>query len=273
MDAKSKTRAVWGATPAGAIFAKHLTPGTKEFFEETARVRNGYEMRFLFELIPFASFRDKKVLELGCGVGYDALEFLRNGAHYTGIDITPQNIRRCVEHSAFYGYSANVMEGDAEHLSFPDQFFDVVFSNGVLHHTPDILESFRETVRVLKHGGEFWAIVYHKNSVFYWLTLFLFDHLLRFGFLKRTFQDRLSMIEYTTSEERPLVKVYSQSELRKLLTAAGLRVEEIWVRRLIKEELPGIPVLKRLWELIPQQWLDALGRFAGWYVIAKAVKV
>ncbi|MBI5049149.1 MAG: class I SAM-dependent methyltransferase [Deltaproteobacteria bacterium] len=164
------------------------------------------------------------------------------------------------------------MAGDAENLQFKDGSFDVVFSNGVLHHTPDIEKSFREAQRVLRRGGEFWVILYHKNSVFYWISLLLFDHILKLGFLKRSFRERLSMIEYTTSKELPLVNVYSRRQLRKLLVATGFEVEAIWVRRLIEEELPPLPLLGRLWKFIPQNWLDRLGNVFGWYVIAQAKK-
>jgi ubiquinone/menaquinone biosynthesis C-methylase UbiE len=272
MDVKEKTQAVWGAAPAGAIHGKQLIPGTREFFEETAKERNGREMRFLAELIPFGSFRGRRVLELGCGVGYDALEFLRHGAQYTGIDLTPENVERCKSHAALYGYSPTVLRGDAEHLSFSDRSFDVLFSNGVLHHTPDILRSFREAQRVLIPGGEFWVIVYHKHSIFYWLTLFLFGHLLSLGFLKQSLQERLSMIEYTTSDEQPLVRVYSRPELRTLLSEAGFSVKNVWVRKLAREDLPAASIAKYLWNAFPQSWLDTAGKVWGWYVIAKAEK-
>ena len=70
------------------------------------------------------------------------------------------------KHLGFYGYYPRVLEGDAENFQFEDESFDIVFSNGVLHHTPDIGKSFREAYRVLKQGGEFWVIMYHKNSIF-----------------------------------------------------------------------------------------------------------
>jgi hypothetical protein len=80
------------------------------------------------------------------------------------------------------------------------------------------------------------------------------------------------MIEYTTSKDRPLVNVYSRSQVRKLLHHAGFSVESMWVRKLLKEDLPEIYVIWRLWQYIPQRWLDFLGKYFGWYVIAKATK-
>lgn len=77
-------------------------------------------------------------------------------------------------------------------------------------------KSFQEANRV-KKDGYFYVIIYNKNSIYYWLSLFLFDHILRFGFLKRTFKERLAMIEYTTSGELPLVNAYTKKELVEIL--------------------------------------------------------
>lgn len=271
-EAKRQVTSVWGASPAGSIYAKDLEPGTREFFEASATLRNGYEMAWMFDLIPFASFGGRKVLELGCGAGYDAMELCRNGADYTGIDLTPQNIARTRSHLGLFGFQPTVQEADAEHLPFEDGRFEVLFSNGVLHHTPDMPRAFREAYRVLQPGGAFWVIVYHKHSIFHWLTLFLFDHVLRLGFLKRSFKDRLGQIEFTTSADLPLVNVYSRAELRDILRGAGFQVDGLWVRKLVKEDLPNIPLLGRLSRYLPQAWLDKLGERWGWYVIAKARK-
>jgi len=269
---KEKAKSTWGASPAGTTHGHGTKPGTREFFENVIAKRSTYEIPWLFERVPFESFRNKKVIELGCGAGYDAYEFHRCGADYAGIDITPENIVRTKTHLGFYGYTPQVIEGDAENLPFADGSFEVAFSNGVLHHTPDMERSFRETRRVLKPGGEFWVILYHKTSVFYWISLFLVEHILRRGFLKRSFKNRLSMIEYTTSNELPLVNVYSRRELKNILQNSGFIVESLWVRKLVKEDLPSIPILQNLWQHIPQVWLDAVGKRFGWYIIAKAIK-
>jgi len=270
---KNAAKLVWGASPAGSTFGGGAEPGTKEFFENVLSKRSTYEQPWLFELVPFPSFRDKKVLELGFGAGYDAYEFCRNGADYTGIDITPENVERTQKHLGFYGYTPHVMEGDAENLQFADESFDALFSNGVLHHTPDIEKSFQSAHRVLKHGGEFWVIVYHRDSVFYWISLLLVNHILKLGFLKRSFKERLSMVEYTTSNILPIVNVYSRREMQNLLKKAGFTVESVCVRKLVKEDIPSIPLIGRVWRFIPQQWLDLVGKVFGWYIIVKAKKL
>ena len=272
MVGKSEAQAVWGASPAGSTHCLEKAPGTREFFETALRKRSEWEMPWLFDVVPFASFRGRKVLELGCGAGFDAYEFCRNGADYTGIDLTPQNIGRTQTHLGFYGYAPPIQQADAEALPFADAQFEVVFSNGVLHHTPDMPQSFREAFRVLKPGGAFWVILYHKHSVFNWLTMWLDQYITRGGFLKRTYAQQTSLIEYTTSGERPLVNVYSRSETRKILREAGFQVESVCVRKLVKEDMPTTPILRNLWQYIPQKVYDAVSHWFGWYVIAKGVK-
>ncbi len=69
--------------------------------------------------------------------------------------------------SRFFGYEPDVHQGDAENLPFADASFDIVYSNGVLHHVPDMARAFREAKRVLKPDGQFIVILYNKYSVFY----------------------------------------------------------------------------------------------------------
>jgi SAM-dependent methyltransferase len=273
LTSKEKSVRVWEASPAGSAFGEGATPGTREFFEKVILRRSTYELPWLYEIIPFASFRMQRVLELGCGAGYDAYEFCRYGAYYCGIDIAPSNPRRTREHLALYGYATKVVEGDIEWLPFKDESVDVVFSNGVLHHTPDLQKSLTEGFRVLRHGGQFWMIVYNKHSIFYWVTLVLYNHFLRGGFLRNSLRERLSMIEYTTNEERPLVNVYTGSFLKRLLRKTGFTIENLWIRKLVKEDLPWSPVLIKLWSVIPQQWLDRAAYLLGWYLIVKASKL
>jgi ubiquinone/menaquinone biosynthesis C-methylase UbiE len=269
---KQRTQKVWGASPAGQRYAKDLRPGTQEFFESSRLRRNAYEMRTVLEAIPLGSFGGKRVLEVGCGAGYDALQFHAVGAEYTGIDLTFDNAVRTRAHLFPYGYRANVAQGDAEWLSFPDQSFDCVFSNGVLHHTPDIYRSLGEAYRVLRPGGRLWLIVYNRHSLFYFLTLYLFHHLLMGGHRDCSFNERLARIEYTESGELPLVNVYTRGQCRKMLGRVGFSVETIRVRKLNREDLPGCFGTGHVWKLVPQAVLDRIGCLLGWYIIAQAAR-
>lgn len=271
-DMKSRTRSVWGASPAGTTHAPGLVPGTREFFEQARERRRVEELPFLTELIPFPAWKGMRVLELGCGVGFDAYDICAAGAEYTGIDLTPENPERTAQHLGFYGFRPTVQVADAERLPFENAAFDIVFSNGVLHHTPDMSASFGEAFRVLRPGGEFWAILYHRHSIFHWVSLYLVQHLLLFGFRKMSFRDRLARIEYTTAETHPLVNAYSRDDIASHLERAGFAVPEMWVRKLTPEDMPNLLLLRTLWRAIPRSWLDHIGRRWGWYVIARGVK-
>lgn len=269
---KASAQAVWGASPAGTTLGGGAEPGTIEFFDLARMRRAAGEMAWLPQVFPFERTRGSRVLEIGCGAGFDAYTFASSGAEYSAVDLTAENVDRTKAHLGFYGYTPEVRQADAEQLPFADSSFDVVFSNGVLHHTPDMAGAFAEAQRVLRPGGEFWVAVYHRNSAFYWLSLVLVEHLLLGGFRKRTLADELSRIEFTTSDAKPLVNVYSRGELRRLLRAAGLEPVQVCVRKLQPEDLPAVLGLSRLWRRIPQGTLDRVGRIAGWYVTARARK-
>jgi SAM-dependent methyltransferase len=271
---KERTQEVWAKTPAGSAFGRDSKEGTKEHFERILSTRSHVEFSWLFKLLPIDSCSGKRVLELGCGSGYDAYEFCRRGADYVGLDLTSENPRRTKTNLSFFHFAPSLVEADAEDLPFSNGAFDFIFSNGVLHHTPDIQKSFRESFRVLRRGGELWITLYHKHSIFYWISLFLVDHVLRFGFLKTSFEKRLSMIEYTSSPEKPLVRAYTRREVRRSLRDVGFAVEHIWVRKLNREDFPvHLPVLWRLWRYVPAILMAILEKRLGWYVIARASRI
>lgn len=271
-QAKQRTQSVWGASPAGTTLAEGAQPGTREFFDTARERRAAGEMAWLGEVFSFESTAGKKVLELGCGAGFDAFRFAVAGADYTGLDITPENIERTRAHLGFYGYSPTVVQGDAENLPFDDATFDVVFSNGVLHHTPDMDKAFMEALRVLKPGGEFWVTVYHRGSVFYLGRLFLYDQVLKGGWRRQTLAERLARIEYTTSDELPLVRVLGRGELRRLLRHVGFDVLWLGVRKLSIEDFPLVPGVGFVARRLSRPAMDRLGRLCGWYVAARAMK-
>lgn len=212
----------------------------------------------------------KRVLEIGFGAGFDTYTFMRVGADYSGIDITPENPERARKHMALFGYSPNVQQGDAEKLPFENGTFDTVYSNGVLHHVPSIETAFAEAARVLKPGGDFYVILYHKNSVFYRVTLAIWYQIIHGGWRHETLKERLSRIEYNEAGERPIVNVYSRSEVTKMLEDADFEVQSTKVRKLVWEELPSVWFIHRYFKHIPRGLLDTIGRAFGWYVIAHA---
>jgi ubiquinone/menaquinone biosynthesis C-methylase UbiE len=113
-----------------------------------------------------------KVLEIGLGEGAESEQLIRRGAHWTGLDLTAESVRRVEIRLALrdLGYD-EIWQGTATKIPAEDQTFDLVFSHGVLHHVPDILSAQQEVHRVLKPGGRLVVMLYARNSLNYQLTI------------------------------------------------------------------------------------------------------
>jgi ubiquinone/menaquinone biosynthesis C-methylase UbiE len=220
-----------------------------------------YELEpYIVEFADFGTARGQRVLEIGVGLGADHIRFAEAGAELFGIDLT----ERAVEHTslrlAAYGLSSKLSVGNAEHLEFPDGYFDRVYSWGVLHHSPATQDAVYEVFRVLKPGGQAQVMVYHKWSL---VGLMLWG---RYALLR--LRPWLSLREtYSRYLESPGTKAYSAAEARILFSAfrnvtirtvlthgdllessAGQRhqgwflsiARRIWPRALVKRCLPGM---------------------------------
>ena len=119
------------------------------------------------EILTFARFPDAcntHVLEIGVGMGADYLRWLRNGAHAVGIDLTERAVHITNERARAEGHSPKLSVCDAEHLAFPTNTFDLVYSWGVLHHTPDTHAALSEACRVLKPNGTLRIMLFNRHS-------------------------------------------------------------------------------------------------------------
>lgn len=205
---KQQVREYWNSHPCGTQFTERPW-GDKAFFEEVERFR--YEQQpFMRSLMEFENFRGKKLLEIGCGLGTDLLQFARGGAIVTGVDLTQASIdlvKRCFE---IYELPVETRVADAERLPFADGTFDAVYSFGVLHHTPDTPQSIREAYRVLKPGGRAIIMLYHRRSLHVWLGMVLQWMNARGS---RTAEDWVRRYD---GDDNPLGKAYSKQEIREM---------------------------------------------------------
>lgn len=126
--------------------------------------------------MPLAELAGKKVLEVGPGAGGHSALFAKHGAHMTSLDITPARARATEAKFRLMGDAAaecHAVNGDSENLPFANATFDIVYSNGVLHHTLDTEKAIAEVLRVLKPGGRAVIMLYCKSSWHYWVNMFL----------------------------------------------------------------------------------------------------
>ena len=265
-EEKLRAREQWGQDPCGAMYDRDHDLGTREFFDQIERHRYQEYAPWMQRSMEFEKFRDAQLLEIGCGMGTDLLQFARGGARCTGIDLTPRSIEITRHRFRLYGADGNFMISDGERLPFRSESFDVVYSNGVLHHTPDTVGAIREVHRVLRLGGTAKVMLYHRNSLNYWIEIVLRRGLLGLEFLRgRTAEEIMSrVIEFSDHDARPLVKVYSRKQARDLFSLfKDVRVE---VEQLTREEL------RFLSPLVSEERLSRLGKKIGWNVIVTAVK-
>ena len=111
------------------------------------------------------------------------------------IDLTPRNEGRSRSPACYERPFLNLVTGDAEHLPFPDESFDFVYSFGVVHHSPDTEGIVREIRRVLRPGGRCSVpSVYHKWSIFFLWSVLLTDWIAFGGFTRRSLKERISRI-------------------------------------------------------------------------------
>ncbi len=120
---------------------------------------------FIIDLAKFSETRGRRVLEIGVGLGSDHQRFAQAGADLFGIDLTERAVEHTSNRLGLFGLRSRLAVGDAERLDFADGFFDLVYSWGVLHHSPDTPKAVREVFRVLKPGGAARVMIYHKWSL------------------------------------------------------------------------------------------------------------
>ncbi len=160
---KSKVRAFWNQEPCGTG-ANPFPPHTREYFRWVEEQRDAREP-FIATFARWPEHRGQRMLEMGTGAGTDFLKFARAGADAHGVDLTESGVRLVRERLALEGLSARVMQADIEHLPFANDAFDFVYSWGVIHHTENTPAAAREVVRVLKPGGRFSVMIYHRYSL------------------------------------------------------------------------------------------------------------
>lgn len=265
-EEKLRAREQWGQDPCGAVYDREHELGTREFFDEIERHRYHDYAPWMKRVMGFDSFAGARLLEIGCGMGTDLLQFARGGAFCTGIDLTPRSIAITRHRFGLYGMSADFMISDGERLPFRSESFDVVYSNGVLHHTPDTAGAIREAHRVLRPGGTAKVMLYHRGSLNYWVEIIIRRGFLAGEFLRgRSAEQIMSrVVEHSEHEARPLVKVYSSKEVLALFSV--FQDVAIEIQQLSREEL------RILSPLVSEKLFRSLENRFGWNVIVTARK-
>jgi ubiquinone/menaquinone biosynthesis C-methylase UbiE len=243
---KQSVRDFWNAAPCGTAGVQKRDD-LRAFLQEIERRR--YELEpFIAQYADFDRWKGRRTLEVGCGTGTDLLQFLRAGAVAQAIDLSSQSAALARARLRFAGFEGSrVVLSDAENLPFPDNHFDLVYSWGVLHHTPDTARAINEVHRVLRPNGEICIMLYHRWS------LVSLQFYLRFGLLRaRPFRNLDDIM--ANHQESPGTKVYTRTQLKHLFDKfQNLRIQPVltpydlqysrrgflpqWIRRFVPNSL------------------------------------
>ncbi len=260
---KDQVQRQWNSDPAGSHYMPDVPAHTQEWFIEAERYRYGTYARWMPEVMEFDRHSGRKLLEIGGGMGTDLAQFAMHGAIVTDLDLSSGHLKLARENFAVRRLSAEFIWQDAEALPFPEATFDVVYSNGVLHHTPNTRHVVDEIFRVLRPGGRVIVMVYAEDSLHYWRNL-MWNIGLKEGQLRRYSMGEIMSRTVERSDNasaHPLVKAYTRLGLRQLFDRF---VDVDIVQRQLEPE--GVP---RVLAFVPRRHL---GKVMGWNLVIKAHK-
>lgn len=261
-----QVREYWNNRPCNI---RHSTKpvGTREYFDQV-EARKYFVEPHIPSFAQFERWQGKKVLEIGCGIGTDSINFARHGADLTAVDLSEKSLELCRKRFEVYDLKARFYCGSAEELSsfVPVETYDLIYSFGVIHHTPRPDMVFEQVRKYCRPETEIRIMLYSKWS---WKVFWII-----FTCGKGAFW-RADELVRTYSEAQtgcPVTFYYSFDEIRKM---KDYQITRIWkdhifpfkIDKYIKYEYEWVWYF--LW--MPKQLFHWLERQLGWHtmVIAK----
>jgi ubiquinone/menaquinone biosynthesis C-methylase UbiE len=279
----------WDANPCQSDLSSERD--RRRYFEDIARKRYQGREWHVPVVARFNSFRGKDVLEIGCGIATDGMEFARNGANYVGVDLTPHSVELARERFSLFGIPGQFEVGNAEEkLPFSDACFDHVYSFGVIHHSPVPERIVGEIHRVLRPGGTLTVMLYNRSSINYYIEILLLRKIFRWcllpkfmpgllaavtGFDRWKLEGHREMLKKKITKEQwismntdgpfcPLARVYNCREATILFKDFENVRQEVWEFNVDHWSLIG--------KAIPDRVAKWIGRRWGWHRMIYATK-
>jgi len=226
---------------------------TKEYFNEVSNKRYRVEPHIL-SFADFKNYKDKKVLEVGCGIATDGQKFAENGAIYKGIDLTPKGIEIAKNRFKLFNLPGEFeVQNIEEYIS--SEKYDLIYSFGVLHHTPDINRALKNIHTMLKDGGELKIMLYAKN---FWKYFRIID----------------GLDQYEAQNNVPIANVYTKEEVLDLLKDfKNIKIEQTHIFPYKIEEYKQQKFIKEdYFECMPDDLFNCLKKNLGWHLCITCYK-
>lgn len=266
----SKVSEYWNARPCN-IRHSPKPVGSREYFEEV-EARKYFVEHHIPRFAEFERWRGKKVLEIGCGIGTDTISFARHGAQVTAVDLTEKSLELARQRARVFGLDdrATFLQANAEKLSdyVPREPYDLVYSFGVIHHTPHPDRVLEEIRKYVTSGSTVKIMVYNRWS---WKVLWIL-----FVYGKGQFWKLNRLIaEYSEAQTGcPVTYSYSRADGRRWLESHGFRVTDVMVDHIFPYSIPEYVQYqyRKVWYFrwMPNFLFRALERAFGWHLCLTA---
>lgn len=237
----------WDSRPCN-IRHSEKEVGTKAYFEEVTE-RKYFVENHILSFANFPAYKDKDVLEVGCGIGTAAQSFMEAGANYTGIDISPKSIELAKKRMDVFELTGDVYVADIQSLVSEKQF-DLVYSFGVLHHIQDLGSALRNIHTMLKPGGEFKLMMYASNS---WKNACIMS----------------GLDQFEAQSGVPIANTYTNEEMCSLLVDfEDIQIKQDHIFQWNVEQYKQYKYKKEPWfEAMPETLLRTLESTFGWHML------
>ncbi len=218
--------------------------GSKQYFNEV-EARKYFVEPHIPKFAEFDKWKNKKVLEIGCGIGTDAVNFARAGADYTALELSSVSLDITKKRFESFNLKGRFLQGNAEEFDFSEKF-DLIYSFGVIHHA-----QFPEKIidKIIKNGAELRIMLYSKDS---WKNA-----LIESGFDQPEAQSGC-----------PAAKVFSEEEIKRLFPGAVIRKEHIFPFQ-IEPYKRYEYILEPWFQAMPPELFKALETKLGWHWLIK----
>jgi 2-polyprenyl-3-methyl-5-hydroxy-6-metoxy-1,4-benzoquinol methylase len=262
----------WDARPCNI---RHSTKpvGSKEYFDEV-EARKYLVEPHIPAFADFERWRDKRVLEVGCGIGTDSINFARAGAHLTAVELSGESLRLASERAQVMGVADRIrfVQANAEELTSTlgdEEPFDLVYSFGVVHHTPHPDTALAEIRKLAAPGGTLKLMVYHRRS---WKVFWIVTKEGR-GRFWRT--DELVAEHSEAQTGCPVTFSYTRRSGREFVERAGFVAQDVQVDHVFPYRIPDYVeyryVKEPYFRWMPDGLFRAFERRFGWHLLITAV--
>jgi len=245
--------------------------GTRAYFDEV-EARKYFVEPHIPRFAEFERWRGKKVLEIGCGIGTDTVNFARHGAEVTAVDLSANSLEIARQRVEVYGLQERVrfLSGNAEELTsfVPKQTYDLIYSFGVIHHTPHPERVLAEARQYAAAGSTLKLMVYHRYS---WKVLWIV-----LGYGRGQFWRTAELVARHSEAQTgcPVTYTYSRREARRLLESRGFRVTDLFVDHIFPYRIADYVKYRYVkawpWSWLPQPAFRWLEKRFGWHLCLTA---